>query len=588
MCPQSIERKLATILCADVAGFSGLMERDEEATLDRLRDCRAVFGRLIGEHRGRIFGGAGDSLVAEFDSAVAAVRCAAAAQAALAAQNAELPAERRMQFRIGVNLGDVMVENGNLFGDGVNVAARLEALAEPGGVCVSGTVYDLVVGKIDCAFADTGEQRVKNIARPVRVYRLRAGRRDAPAAAPPGKPSIAVLAFDNLSEDPAQGYFSDGITEDIITALSRFRTLFVIARNSSFSYRGKGVDVTRVGRELGVTFVLEGSVRRAGDKVRVTAQLIDAASGHHLWAERYDRDAEDLFAVQDDVTNRIVATLAARLDEEELERARGKPTESLKAYDLWLRGRKAQERTTAEGDGEAKRFFEQAIAIDAGYARAHAGLAEVAYMATVYSGWGTPAAMDYEPALRFAQKAATLDDTDAAPHAVLGWIYLVRREFERARKHWDRAIFLNPSDADIVMSRATALAFLGEPEEAIAQATAAIRLNPYHPDWYVSDLAVAYFAAGRYQDMLDVFERVSELFPHTPAWRAAAAAHLGRDQEATRHAANFVANIKEIWGGDPAAGPAEYARWLLDRLPFRRPEDAERLRQGLAAAGLPV
>ena len=362
----------------------------------------------------------------------------------------------------------------------------------------------------------------------------------------------------------------------------------MIARNSSFAYRGKPIDLKRVSRELGVMFVVEGSVRLAGDKVRITAQLIDAATGRHIWAERYDRDAEGLFAVQDDVAHRVVALVAARLDEAELSRARGKPTISLTAYDLWLRGRKAQDRAKPEGDAEAKTCFEAAIRIDPHYARAWAGLAEVAYFATVYSGWGTPAAKDYDEAHRLAEKAVALDDSDAAPHAILGWVHLVRREFELARVHWDRAIFLNPNDADVVMSRGTALAFLGEPEAALEQAELAMRLNPLHPEWYASDLAVIQFAGRRYAETLAIFERVPELFPHSPAWRAAAAAYAGDNEAARRYGAKIVGNIARIWAGDPAAGPGDYVRWLIDRLPFRREEDARHLQEGLRQAGLPV
>jgi TolB-like protein/Flp pilus assembly protein TadD len=579
------ERRLVAILAADVAGYSALMERDEEGTLARLKDCRAAFETIVAEHRGRVFGEAGDSLIAAFDSPVEAVRCAQHAQQALAGLNASIPRNMRLHFRIGINLGDVIAEGGDFFGDSVNIAARLQALAEPGGVLISAAVRDMVAGKIDASLADLGAHRLRNITRPVRVFRL-----DLPRAAPPppdDKPSIAVLAFDNLSGDASQDYFSDGVTEDIITELSRFRTLFVTARNSSFAYRGKPVDVKRIGRELGVAFVVEGSVRRAGDALRITAQLVDAVGGHHLWAERYDCAATDLFTVQDDVTRRIVAIVANRLDEEELGRSRDKPTSSLKAYDLWLRGVKQQQRSTPEGDIEAKACFEQAIAIDPEYARAYAGLAEIAYLRTVYFGWGTPEAKDYDAAIGYAQRAVALDDSDAAPHSILGWIHLMRREFERARRHWDRAIVLNPNDADILMSRATALAFLGEAEEAIAQAKLAMRLNPFHPDWYDSDLAVAYFCAGRYGEVIEVFDRIAELFPHTPAWRAAAAAYLGRN-DAADHAARFVGNIRSIWAGDSAAGPREYAEWLLDRLPFRRPSDAEHLCLGLRRAGLPI
>ncbi len=589
MTDKTTPRRLAAILCADVVGFSARMERDEAATLAALKAHRRLLDGAIGEHGGRIFGSAGDSVIAEFASPVAAVRCARAAQASIEAANALLAEDRRLRFRMGIALADVVVEGDNLFGDGVNIAARLQAMAEAGGVNLTGVMHDLVRPHMGEIFTDLGDRKVKNIERPIRVYRMEPqGGAGAPAAPASEKPAVAVLPFDNMSDDPRQGYFSDGITEDIITELSRFRTLFVIARNSSFAYRGSPVDLKRVSRELGVMFIVEGSVRLSGNTVRITAQLIDAATGRHLWAERYDRDIEDLFAVQDEVAHRVVALVASRLDEAELSRSRGKPTTSLTAYDLWLRGRKAQDRAKPEGDAEAKTCFEAAIRIDPRYARAWAGLAEVAYYATVYSGWGTEAAKDYDEAHRLAEKAVALDDSDAAPHAILGWIHLVRRDFERAHVHWDRAISLNPNDADVVMSRGMALAFLGEPEEALEQAELAMRLNPLHPEWYASDLAVIHFAGRRYAATLALFERVPELFPHSPAWRAAAAAYAGDGESARRYAAKFVDNIARIWAGDPAAGPRDYVQWLIDRLPFRREEDSRHLLEGLRLAGLPV
>jgi TolB-like protein/class 3 adenylate cyclase len=376
-----VPRRLAAILAADIAGYSALMGADEARTVQDLKEHQAVVLPMIKEHGGRIIDTAGDGILAEFGSVVNAAECAVAIQRTMAERNAEVEETRCMRFRIGINQGDVVFDDSRVYGDGVNVAARLESLAEPGGICISRKVYEDISGKVQLAFVDLGEQQLKNIAQPVRVYRvsgeqLAAARATAkPALALPDKPSIAVLPFTNLSGDPEQEYFADGMVEDIITGLSRFRWLFVIARNSSFAYKGRAVDVRQVGRELGVRYLLEGSVRKSANRVRIAGQLIDASSGVHLWADRYDGAHEDVFELPDQVTASVVGAIAPRLEQAEIERARRKPTESLDAYDFYLRGLANWYKRTREGTNEALRLFYRAIERDPDFAAAYAAAA---------------------------------------------------------------------------------------------------------------------------------------------------------------------------------------------------------------------
>src|SRR5712692_8085616 len=375
--PARVERRLAAILAADVAGYSRLIEADEEGTLGRLRELRAeIIDPRIAEHRGRIVKTTGDGLLVEFASVVDALRCAVGMQAALAESNAPTPPDHRIAFRIGINMGDIVVEDGDIFGDGVNVAARLEGLAEPGGICVSARVQEDSAGRLDLAFEDIGEQQLKNIARPVRVYRIRLDRTSPPAARPalalPDKPSIAVLPFTNMGGDPEQEYFADGMVEEIITALSRLRWLFVIARNSSFAYKGRAVDVKQVGRELGVRYVLEGSVRKSANRVRITGQLIDSATGAHIWTDRFDGALDDIFELQDEVASRVVGAIEPKLRQSEIERTARKPTESLDAYDLYLRALAQFHKYTEESMREVIALLTRALAIDPSYAPAAA------------------------------------------------------------------------------------------------------------------------------------------------------------------------------------------------------------------------
>jgi TolB-like protein/Tfp pilus assembly protein PilF len=581
----AMKRKLASILAADVAGYSRLMEVDEERTHGAFRLCRATIAGLVAKHGGRLFGGAGDSIMAEFGSPVEAVRAGLDIQNDLAERRLDLPEGHRMQFRIGINLGDVMVDRDQLFGDGVNVAARLEALADPGGLCISASVHEHVAGKLRLNFDDQGMHDVKNMTKPVHVFRARLGTTTAEnsSAVRPlrPEPSIAVLPFDNMSGDPEQEYFSDGITEDIITELSRFQQLFVIARHSSFQYRDKAGDVLRIGRDLNVQYVVEGSIRRCGDHIRISAQLIDSVTGVHIWVERYDSSLTDLFVVQDEVTKTIAAALAVRVEEEDWAKARRKPPESMRAYDFWLRGKRSLDLWTREGNLEARRLFEMAVEAEPDYARAHAGLAFTYEWGGYYSAWDADPKVSLKKAEHHAKKAVVLDDTDPVPHVILGWIYHARREFLRGRQHFDRAMVINPNDADTLANSALALAWRGEGTSAIELARAAIRLNPRYPNWYQCFLAGCYMCAQRYPEAIAIWERIPDATPETRAFLSAACVFVGRLQEARRHMAEFMRTYSQHWAGEPSA------RSLRDLFEFASQVDIDHLIDGMRQAGLP-
>ena len=481
MASPRIERRLSAILAADVAGYSRLMEANEAVTLAAIKRIREqLLNPLLAEHKGRIVKLMGDGAIVEFASAVDAITCAVAFQQGVTVDQAEIPPDRQIAFRIGVNLGDVVVEGEDLFGDGVNVAARLEALAAPGGICISDVVQRQLDGKADFAFADSGEQQLKNMARTVRVWRWET---DSAALAPaqplslPDRPSVAVLPFDNLSGQPEETYFSDGITEDIITGLARFRSLFVIARNSSFAFRGKSIDLTEIGRKLGVSFILEGSVRRAGQRVRITAQLIEVSNGMHLWAERYDRSLDDIFTVQDEVAQTIVSTLVKRIEDAKLQQSLRKPTTSLAAYDCLLRGL-AHFRSDADTANQlALEMFEKAVALDPRYAVAHA---YAAYARVVMNGHASAPADVLDVAFARARHALDLDPQESRCHRILSTIYLYRRDHEMAEQHIQRAYDLNPNDAEALIFRGRVLASRGKSEDALACFETAFRLNPLY------------------------------------------------------------------------------------------------------------
>jgi TolB-like protein/class 3 adenylate cyclase/Tfp pilus assembly protein PilF len=592
------ERRLAAIFVADVVGYSRLVELDETATLAAIKDLRrTLFEPLLAQHHGRLVKLTGDGLIAEFGSVVDAVACAAEVQKQLPDRQAEIPAERRIILRIGINLGDVVVEGDDLLGDGVNVAARLEHICPPGSVLISGTVYDHLQGKLDYHFEFAGEQCLKNIRRPVRTYRVALDRTPSSSigtAQLSAKPAVAVLPFENMSGDAEQVYFSDGITEDIITELSRFRELLVIARNSSFSFRGQSVDVREVGRTLGAAYVVEGSVRRAANRVRITTQLVDAVTGAHLWAERYDRALEDVFAIQEEIAQQIVATVAQRIFEEGEIAARRRPPEDVRAYDLFLQGLRLSDTFTPEAQARVQALFEHAIQIDPGFARAYTGLAYVYLNRAIDGGVGVPREQDENrvTALRLAEQALTLDPNDPRVHATLGYMCLTWRQFDRAERHMDLARTMNPNDPMIQITWAWVQGCVGKPERALPAAEIAFRLNPRHPNWYNYYLSRILFQLGRYGEVATLLEQrtleASARHPRNMAWRAAALGHLGRMEEARRCAETFVQSVRSYWRGDPSAGPSEYVNWLVEVSYLRREQDVVRLREGLRRAGLPA
>jgi len=505
-------RRLAAILVADVVGYSRLMELDEVGTLTALKAHRdELFDPVIAEHRGRIVKLMGDGTLVEFASVVDAVTCAVAIQKRMAGRGDSVAGDQPIELRIGVHLGDIIVEGEDIYGAGVNVAARLEGLAEPGGICLSGDAYRQVRGKVEVDFEDLGEREVKNLAEPLRVYRV-ALERLSSAAAPrtagplplPDKPSIAVLPFDNMSGDPEQDYFSDGITEDIITELSRFPELFVIARNSSFAVKGKAVDIKDAARKLGVRFVVEGSVRKAGNRVRITAQLVDASVGGHIWADRYDRELEDIFEVQDDVVRAIATVLPGRIADANIERSRRKPTENLSALDYLLRGNYLAPRRDGKHD-DAIAAYKKAIELDPGCAAAYAGIAftEIKKIWDLSTSDDDPIGRAYDN----ARKALAIDDHDYRSHGVMGLIYTERGEHESARLHLERALTLNPNSTQIMGIWSLFLAYSGDCEGAIETYHRAARLDPYNAETLdLEVLAEAYFMTKQYNKSIAVLK----------------------------------------------------------------------------------
>jgi TolB-like protein len=593
MAEQRTQRRLAAILAADVVGYSRLMQRDEAGTLAALKARRSeVLQPVVSRHRGRVVKVMGDGVLVEFASAVDAVECAVRLQEAMEAANAGLSEDRRIVLRMGINLGDVMVEGSDLYGDGVNIAARLEAAAEPGSICVSETVCSHVRTKVALRFEDLGERSLKNIAEAIRVYRVSAvndgAYRTHRAPSLVLKPSIAVLPFTNMSGDPEQEYFSDGITEDIITALSRFRNLEVIARNSSFTYKGKAVNVATIAWELGVEYVLEGSVRRAGQRVRVTAQLVHAASNKHVWAERYDRELTDIFAVQDEVTHSIVGTMAVELDEEFRKQARHKSPEDLQAYEHWLRGKSAVNLMGQEKLTEARQHFERAVAIDPSYARAQSGLSQ-SYMweALQFPLPDESRAAAWEKAFEHSQRAIALDDADYEAHLIMAWWYLYRRDSDLTKNHLDRAIKLNPNAADVLADAAYLFALLGETGEAIECGQTALRLNPHHPGWYVIFLSFALFTARRYPEALAVRASAPGFYIDSHFVEAAILAHMGRLDEAKRSAEIGILRLAKTPGGALAIAEGRVVGLLLENNPYFRQEDQRHFAEGMRKAGVP-
>jgi adenylate cyclase len=631
MTPQEVKRKLTAILSADVKGYSRLMGEDEKGTVRTLNAYKEMMAGLIQQHHGRVVDAPGDNLLAEFASVVDAVECAVEIQKRLKARNAELPETCRMEFRIGINLGDVIEEEGRIYGDGVNTAARLEGLSDGGGICLSGTAFDQVKNKLQVGYQYLGRQTVKNIPDPVRAYKvlmepeaagkvigevepkpakwrwkaiaavavmvlvaggliwnfylqgpqIERARVDKMAFPLPDRPSIAVLPFVNMSEEKEQEYFSDGMTEDLITDLSKISGFLVIARNSTFTYKGKPVKVKQIAEELGVRYVLEGSVRRAGEQVRINAQLIDATTGHHLWAERYDGNMRDVFALQDKITQKIVSALAVKLTGSEKELVAQKGTRNVAAYDAFLRGYVHYLRFTPEDSAKAVASFKKAIELDANYGRAYAALSAVYYEATIISALLKGLGVSWHEALarsiQYLQKAPK----DPMTHSVKSRMYVLRRQHQEAISEMEQALALDPNDPACHFHMGYALTMGGRPKDAVEFLKRGMRLDPHNPSRYLVTLGQAHFCMGELEEAAGLFEKAMRLNPESaPSWARWLASFyglLGRDQEAR---ASLETN-KKVWGDRPSS-----LRTFMYYRPFKDRAVADRYAQGLLNAGI--
>ena len=576
-----MERRLAAILATDVVGYSRLIRADEEGTIGALQALRAdLIDPILGKHHGRIVKLMGDGMLAEFSSVVDAVRAAVESQRAVAERNASLPEEKRIEFRAGINLGDVIVDGNDIQGDGVNVAARLEGLAQPGGICISGSVYEQVRDRLDLSFEDLGEREVKNIARPIRVWQwtlaasAAANRATLNEPLPlPEMPSIAVLPFENMSSDPEQEYFSDGITDDIITEISRIPEVMVISRNSTFTYKGKAAKVQDVCRDLGVRYVLEGSVRKAGERVRINAQLIDGRSGGHLWAERYDRALEDIFAVQDDVTEKIVRALEVKLIGGAAALQAREHSHDPEAYDCVLRGREQYRLFSTDSNAAARELYERAIALDPDYAEPYAGLAE-----TYVQEWFMGAEPTLDRAFELAQQATARDPNLPLVQEALSTVHLFKKQHAESIATAQRWIDLEPSNADAYATLAGAMHFSGDNEEVIALVEKAMRLNPFYPFYYPHYIGLANMAMRRFDEAVVALKRAvvrnpEALWPHV--FLAACYGHLGE----TTQAGAQLAEVRRI-------NPEFSISSLLRLLPYKSRADVDLLIDGLRKAGL--
>jgi len=578
-------RRLAAILAADVAGYSRLIGADEGGTLQALKAIRAeLIDPKIATHNGRLVKTTGDGLLVEFGSVVDALRCATEVQAGMAERNANVPtpADKRIEFRIGINMGDIVVEDGDIFGDGVNVAARLEGLAEPGGICVSARVQEDAAGKLDLAFEDLGEQVLKNIVRPIRAYRIATGAAPATAVATPAlplpdKPSVAVLPFTNMSADPDQEFFADGIAEDVITALSRYPSLFVIARNSCFTYKGRTVDVKKIGRELGVRYVLEGSLRKSGNRIRVTAQLVEAESGKHVWAERYDRDLADIFALQDEITEAVAIAIVPAIAEAEQQRAMRKPPGSLDAWAAYQRGLWHLSKYTVDDIQLAEKFFRQAIDLDPTFSGGYGSLAGALGQAADLLTRGLPETLNLAEAL--ARQAIALDGADAGAHAQLGTALYRRGDYEGGRFEAERALAISPNLAGARSVLGQTLIFSGRPEEGVTVLRTSIRLDPRGPGLgtRLMQIALGLYLCRKYEDAVEAAKQAIRSYPNIPntyRWLAAALGQMGQTAEANEALQKAI-----------AIAPAQFDMYVRGRVPWMRPEDHAHMLEGLCKAG---
>jgi adenylate cyclase len=629
MTTEDFKRKLTAILSADVKGYSRLMGEDEEATVRTITAHRKVITSVIQKYRGRVVDSPGDNILAEFVSVVDAVQSGVEIQEVIRAKNAELPEERRMEFRIGINLGDVIQEGERIYGDGVNIAARVEGLADPGGICISGSAYEQIENKLALGYDYIGEHTVKNIVKPIRVYKVPTGpetlqkvteekkpapswRRAAlavvialvvvaggvtiwksyrPSTPPPtevasvekmafplpDKPSIAVLPFTNMSDDPEQEYFSDGITEEIISALGSVPKLFVIARNSTFTYKGKPVKVQQVSEELGVQYVLEGSVRKAGDKIRITAQLVDALTGKHLWSKRYDRNLEDIFAVQDEITKEIITAMQVKLTEGEQIRAAAKGTNNLEAYLKFLQANELINQLNIESNALAKKLAEEAIALDPDYAWAYFILAKT-HMLDVWLRSSKSPKQSLGKAMELLQKAIVLDGTFAEAHGRLGFLYSMTRQHDKGVAEAEKAVALSPNSATAHWFLGKTLSFASRWEESIPEYKRAIRLNPMPPHNHLWSLGLSYAYTGQYEDAITWCEKAVRQAPDSLLDRmmmAVVYSFSGRDEEARAEAA-------EVLRIQPKFSLEKFAK----KLTYKRDEDREKFLGALRKAGL--
>ncbi|MFQ5937416.1 MAG: tetratricopeptide repeat protein [Acidiferrobacterales bacterium] len=576
---ERLSRKLAAILYADVAGYSRLTGEDEEGTHRRLSEYLNLVSAAVEEHHGKVVHYAGDAVLADFNTVTDALGCAATIQQDLQERNKDLPEERKVQFRIGINLGEVIVDRDDIYGDGVNVAARLESLAEPGGICISGTVCDAIGNKLAVEYEFMGEQEVKNIAKPVRAYRVLLDTGAPPRVTQPQEsalklPSIAVLPFTNMSGDPEQEYFSDGLTNDIITDLSRFGRLSVIAAHSTFAYKGKSVKVQDIAQELSVHYVLEGSIQRAGKRVRINAQLIDATTGQHVWAERYNRETQDLFEIQDEIIETIVATLAHKVDAVEAERGLRKRRHNVDAYDCYLKGREIFFGRTKETNVASRELMEKAIELDPKYARAYGFLAWI-HVHDYRYGWSEDPEHCMGLALELALRALALDPSDYESHWRLGFVYLYKGQLDKAMVEYEKARALNPNHAGFLAEMSGALILVGRPADAIVQIKQAMRINPHYPEWFLANLGWAYYEAGQYQEALATLNKMNNPPNVYRSTLVATYVRLGLRDEACAAAAellemepHFTLKIVQFW-------------------PYKDKRRQERFAEDLRKAGVP-
>jgi adenylate cyclase len=580
---EKITRKLKAILSADVKGYSLLMADDEVHTIQTLKAYRSLMSDLIQQHSGRVVDNPGDNLLAEFSSAVDAVECAVEVQKKLKKENAKFVEDKQLQLRIGVNIGDVVQDGDRIYGSGVNVAARIEGIADPSGICISRNAYDHVKDKLELGFEYLGEHEVKNIKEPVRVYKVLLDS-DPPKALvkeslkPPDKPSIAVLPFDNMSGDPSQEYFSDGLTEQIINGLCKVSNLFVIARNSSFAYKGKLVSIKQIAQELGVKYILEGSVQKAGDRVRITAQLINATTDYHMWSERYDRDLSDIFALQDEITMKLISAMEVNLTIGEQARLWEGETTNIQAYDRLARGNHCLSRNNEKDNKQAQQFYREAIKIDEVYAMPYCMLGFTHILDVLYR-WSKAPLQSFEEAEKNVEKALALNDSLDMAHSLLGWIYLFKRQHDKAIKEGERAIELNPNGAEAHAQLAFILILSDETELAIKLLKRAFRLNPIPPPHFYMFLAMAYRNNGQYEKAIELSEKGLIGNPdQLSVYLTLAASYCFLNQTEEAHKA-----VEEVLRIDPNFSLENQAKTM----PYKNRATGDKFIDALRKAGLP-